>query len=117
MPIPLNCASPVICITTKSASLHFIVREHGSLVSKWFLTTAQTTNRAPSCSGTTDTEKALGGTLDHRYQHDLKVVVQATQITMDLAAAKPKDFNMVSGGSTDHGDHIALGDNTVHRHQ
>jgi hypothetical protein len=29
---------------------------------------------------------------------------------MEPAAAKPKDFNMVSDGSTDHGDHIALGD-------
>lgn len=66
--------------------------------STWFLSTAQATNLAPSCSRTMMPDKALRGTLHHGHYYGLRSL---TSIWL-LASDWHMDINMASSYSIDH---------------
>lgn len=71
--------------------------------STWFLVTAQTTNMAPSCSRTTNPDKALRGNPDYGHQHGLKWQHRPLTLIWTPVTARPIDTNMASGSIIDHG--------------
>lgn len=72
MSLFLSYASAIINVTANMASLLFSQPERGSWTFTCFLTTAQTMNLSPASRRTTDPDKALRDSPDHRQHHSLR---------------------------------------------